>query len=276
MTKKPVIVITTGDPQGIGEEITKKALRDPKVRSIADFIVITPEDGIGLDAVRKAVAILKQKKADALVTAPLNKTKVNKAGIPFTGHTEYIAALTKTRKYAMMFYSKELKVTLVTRHVPLKQVPSSIKKDDLKEAILLTNSVLKERFKIRKPRIGVSGLNPHCGEGGVIGDEERTVISPVIKSLRKKIPLIAGPIPGDIIFNMAYRKKLDAVISMYHDQALAPFKMLAFERGVNVTLGLPFVRTSPDHGTAYDIAGKGMADPGSMKEAIRLASFLSK
>jgi 4-hydroxythreonine-4-phosphate dehydrogenase len=268
---KPVIIITTGDPKGIGPEVTKKALRDHTVTDLADFFVIDTGDRTGFDAIEKAVLILKNKRADALITAPVNKGAINKSGIFFEGHTEYLAKAFGVKRFAMMLCGGKLKVTTVTRHIPLKKVSGMLTQAKIIEAAELTEHALKKYFGIKKPAIGVCGLNPHCGEGGKIGTEERDIIIPAIRKIKRSIPGIRGPISGDIIFYMACAGKLDSVISMYHDQGLGPLKMIAFEKGVNVTLGLPFIRTSPDHGTAYDIAGKGIADPSSMKEAIRLA-----
>ncbi|MEK7868644.1 MAG: 4-hydroxythreonine-4-phosphate dehydrogenase PdxA [Candidatus Omnitrophota bacterium] len=268
---KPTVLITTGDPQGIGPEVTKKALEDPKIKRLANFFVIKANDKTGFFAIEKAVEILKKYQVDALVTAPVNKEAINKSGIPFQGHTEYLAEATNTKKIAMMLCGGPLKVTTVTRHVPLKKVSSTLTQAKIIEAVRLTDSGLKKYFGIKNPRIGVCALNPHCGEGGAIGREEQAIIIPAIKKIKRFVPGINGPVSGDVIFYMAYNGKLDAVISMYHDQGLGPLKMVAFEKGVNVTLGLPFIRTSPDHGTAYDIAGKGIADPDSMKEAIKLA-----
>ncbi len=268
---KPVVIITTGDPKGIGPEVTKKALKDPDIKRLADFFIIEPNDKTGFDAIEKAVDILKKEKAYALVTAPVNKEAINKSGIPFQGHTEYLAKATNTKKIAMMLCGDRLKVAIVTRHMPLKKVSGSITQEKIIETVRLTDFGLRKYFGIKKPRIGVCALNPHCGEGGKIGMEEQKIIIPAIKRIRRFIPKIQGPISGDVIFYMAYNGKLDAVISMYHDQGLGPLKMAAFEKGVNITLGLPFIRTSPDHGTAYDIAGKGIANPNSMKEAIKLA-----
>lgn len=273
---KPAIIITTGDPKGIGHEVTEKALRDPRIKGLANFFVIEPKDKTGFDAIEKAVGLLKKRKADALVTAPVNKEAISKSGIPFQGHTEYLAQATATKKFAMMLCGGPLKVTTVTRHVPLKEVSAILTQAKIIEAVRLTDSALKKYFGIKKPRIGVCALNPHCGEGGKIGREEQDTIMPAVRKIRRFIPMAQGPISGDAIFYMAFHGKLDAVISMYHDQGLGPLKMVAFEKGVNVTLGLPFIRTSPDHGTAYDIAGKGIADPSSMKEAIKLAVKMRK
>jgi len=271
MKFKPRIIITTGDPNGIGPEVTKKALQDSEIRNLANFFIIEPEDNTGFDAVRRALDILKKGNAQGLVTAPVNKALINKSGIPFKGHTEYLATATNTKRYAMMLCSGSLKVTTVTRHIALKQVSGALTKQGIIDAVSLTELALRRYFRIKKPRIGVCGLNPHCGEDGEIGREEIDIIIPAIKGLKRAIYGVQGPISGDVIFYMAYNGKLDAVISMYHDQGLGPLKMIGFENGVNVTLGLPFIRTSPDHGTAYDIAGKGIADPTSMKEAIKLA-----
>ncbi|PIP68541.1 MAG: 4-hydroxythreonine-4-phosphate dehydrogenase PdxA [Candidatus Omnitrophica bacterium CG_4_9_14_0_2_um_filter_42_8] len=268
---KPTVLITTGDPRGIGPEVTKKALEDPGIKRLANFFIIEPKDKTGFDAVKKAAEILKNRKARALVTAPVNKEAINRSGIPFEGHTEYLAEASNTKKFAMMLCGGALKVTTVTRHVPLKKVSGMITQAKIIDAVKLTDFALKKYFGIKKPKIGICALNPHCGEGGKIGGEEQAIIIPAVKKIRRLVPEVQGPISGDIIFYMAIKGKLDAVISMYHDQGLGPLKMLAFEKGVNVTLGLPFIRTSPDHGTAYDIAGTGIADPSSMKEAIKLA-----
>ncbi|MBU1061805.1 MAG: 4-hydroxythreonine-4-phosphate dehydrogenase PdxA [Candidatus Omnitrophica bacterium] len=268
---KPRIIITTGDPRGIGLEVTKKALRDPGIKRLADFCLIEPSDNTGFCAIEKAALILKKGEAQGLVTAPVNKAAINRSGIPFKGHTEYLASITHTKKIVMMFCGGPFKVTIVTRHVALRDVPRVITQENIKDAIILTDRALKRYFKIPRPKIGICGLNPHCGESGLIGTEEKNIIIPAIEKIRSKVKGIQGPISTDVIFYMSYHRKLDAVISMYHDQGLGPFKMVAFDKGVNVSLGLPFVRTSPDHGTAYDIAGKGKANPNSMKEAIRLA-----
>jgi len=268
---KPTVIITAGDPKGIGPEVAEKSLKNPRIKTLAHFIVIETQDKTGFDAVQKAASILKKGGAHAMVTAPVNKEAINKSGIPFQGHTEYLAEFTNTKKFAMMLCGGGLKVTTVTRHVPLKKVSDILTQAKIIEAVRLTDAGLKKYFGIKKPRIGICALNPHCGEGGKIGREEQGIIIPAIKKIRRFIPEIQGPISGDVIFYMAYNGKLDAVISMYHDQGLGPLKMVAFEKGVNITLGLPFIRTSPDHGTAYDIAGKGIADPSSMKEAIKLA-----
>ncbi|MBU4590892.1 MAG: 4-hydroxythreonine-4-phosphate dehydrogenase PdxA [Candidatus Omnitrophica bacterium] len=271
MRKKPGILITTGDPKGIGPEVVKKALKDPQIRRLADFFIIEARDRAGFDAIEKAVGILKRYEVDGLVTAPVNKAAINKAGIAFKGHTEYLAGVFRVKKFAMMFCRENFRVSLVTRHVALKNVAASLSRKKIRDTIILTEKALREDFRIKKPRICVCGLNPHCGENGLMGDEEKRIVGPIVAGLRSRIQGLEGPLPADVAFYMAHKARFDAVVAMYHDQGLGPFKMIAFEDGVNVTLGLPFVRTSPDHGTAYDIAGKGIANPASMKAAIRLA-----
>lgn len=268
---KPNILITAGDPKGIGPEVTKKALEDSRIKNLARFVIIESGDKTGFEAIKKAGEILKQGTADGVVTAPVNKAAINRSGIAFKGHTEYFAGVTNTKKFVMMFCGCGMKVSIVTRHIALRDVPRFLTQGKIEDAVTLTYSALKKYFRIPEPVIGVSGLNPHCGEGGVTGTEEKEIIAPAIKKLKRTMPGVQGPFPADAIFHMVYNKKFDAVVSMYHDQGLGPFKMVAFAKGVNVTLGLPFVRTSPDHGTAYDLAGKGIADPESMKEAIKLA-----
>ena len=211
---------------------------------------------------------------DALVTAPVNKEAVQLLEPKFHGHTEYLAHIARTKTFAMMFLknaepgSPPLRVTLVTIHVPLKKVSRLITEEAILEKIRLTHEFLKERVKITKPRIAVSALNPH---GHETGEEEEKVIEPAIEKARQEKISVCGPISGDRIFYEAAEGRHDAVISMYHDQALAPFKLVAFETGVNLTLGLPYVRTSPDHGTAFDIAYQGKANPASMQSALACA-----
>lgn len=302
-----------GDPSGIGPEVVLKALASPKVKGLADFLIIgdrsvlehtardtrsrlfarildmanVPKKGFaygkpgpssGRAPIRyldMALELLANDEADALVTAPINKSAIKNALLPnFQGHTEYLAETAGAKKVAMMFVGKDLKVVPVTRHVPLKRVPSILNSEEIFDTIVLTRKYLKEYFMIKAPRIAVCGLNPHAGEKGAFGDEEKRIIAPAIKKASKNFKAITGPIPSDAAFYDALNGKYDAVIAMYHDQALVPFKMLYFDTGVNLTLGLPFVRTSPDHGTAYNIAGKGIADPTSMIEAIKLACSL--
>ena len=221
-----------------------------------------------------AVMIMKGRKKGALVTAPVNKESIRKSGIRFTGHTEYLAHLTKSKRVAMMFVGERLKVTTVTRHIPFNRVGRTLTKEKIIDAALLTHDFLKGKFGLKRPKIGICALNPHAGEGGTLGNEERLKIYPALKYLRRKSPRICGPIPADSAFNLLYNGSLDTLIAMYHDQAMIPVKMLGRDECVNVTLGLPFVRTSPAHGTAYDIAGKNAADASGMIAAIRLACRL--
>lgn len=226
--------------------------------------------------IEKAARLALLKKIDALVTAPINKEAAKRVGFTFPGHTEYLAHLTGTKVFGMMLIGCPLRVTLVTRHLALKDVSKNLSKKDIINTTVLTHNALKRYFKIKSPNIGVAGLNPHAGDSGMFGNEEGSIIRPAVRYLNTKLKNIHGPIPADALFRSAYNGRYDAVICMYHDQGLIPLKMIARDKGVNLTLGLPFVRTSPDHGTAYDIAAKGTADPSSMIEAIRLACELSK
>lgn len=228
----------------------------------------------GLAAVKyieKAVELIKDKKIDLLVTAPVNKQAISRKGNKFYGHTELLARLSKTKNFAMMLTGGRLRVVTLTRHLPLKEVPSRITAANIYQAVQLASKSLKKYFDIKTPRIGICSLNPHAGEGGVLGDEEKRIITPAVNKLVKEGLMVSGPLAADTLFYQAYKGKYDLLLSMYHDQGLVPLKMVAFDRGVNVTLGLPFIRTSPDHGTAQDIAGLGIADPRSMIEAIKLA-----
>jgi len=213
-------------------------------------------------------------KVAAIVTAPINKTAWEKAGIKHGGHTELLAEMSSTQEYAMGFYSKNLKVILETIHIPLRDVANSISTGSILSKIKLANKFLKQ-LKIDPARICVAGLNPHAGENELIGSEEVDIIAPAITEAQKIGINVKGPYPADTAFYLTYQEnKFDLIVSMYHDQALAPLKMVALHDAVNITLGLPFVRTSPDHGTAYNIAGKGIANPQSMHEAIMLAAKL--
>lgn len=209
---------------------------------------------------------------DAMVTCPINKLSMKKAGSKFHGHTEMIAARTGTDRFVMMMSGRTLSVVLVTIHIPLSKVQESITIDKIADTIRVTGKDLKNRFGIKKPRIAVAGLNPHAGEEGLFGNEESTLIAPAIELVKHEGFDVSGPHPPDTVYVHAANGLYDVVVSMYHDQGLIPFKLLHFKDGVNTTLGLPIIRTSVDHGTAYDIAGKNMADPSSLIEAIRLAA----
>jgi 4-hydroxythreonine-4-phosphate dehydrogenase len=220
--------------------------------------------------IKKAVELALNGRVDGIVTAPISKEALKMADIQWPGHTEILACLTKTKDYAMMLVGGPLRVILVTIHTALKNVPDLITKQKILKTIRLAKNAC-EMLNIRKPRIAVAGLNPHAGEAGIFGDEEIKKIAPAIKeAISEGIP-VSGPYPPDTIFHKAYKGEVDIVVCMYHDQGLVPLKMVAFDKGVNVTVGLPFVRTSPDHGTAYDIAWTGKANPASMIEAINLA-----
>ena len=213
---------------------------------------------------------------DAMVTLPISKKMLSEELPEFKGHTEYISALLNSEgKELMMLASKKLKVALVTTHVSLKEVPLLITQKKLSDTLKTLNNELKSKFKIKKPKIIVTGLNPHAGENGEFGDEEEKIISPVIKELKMTGYDLIGPIPADTAFTKKNIGMCDAFLAMYHDQGLAPFKAISFGRGVNITLGLPFIRTSVDHGTAFDIVGTDKVDPSSFFEAIKMAIALS-
>lgn len=235
-----------------------------------------------MDAVRHsielAVAMVQSGQARAIVTNPVSKSHLYQRGFEFPGHTEYLAALAggaPPRHPVMMLASDKLKVVPATIHIPLKEVPQALTAELLTDTIAITDRDMRRYFGIDRPRIAVSGLNPHAGEEGRLGREEVEMIAETIEAAQDAGLDVTGPHPADTLFHAAARERYDAAICMYHDQALVPFKTLAFEEGVNVTLGLPFVRTSPDHGTAFDIAGTGKASPRSLIEALRLADTMS-
>jgi 4-hydroxythreonine-4-phosphate dehydrogenase len=210
-----------------------------------------------------------------LVTAPVHKGIINEAGIHFTGHTEYLAAASQTRQVVMMLATEGLKVALATTHLPLKAVASQITQDRLTDIITLLHQNLRLRFGIENPHLLICGLNPHAGEGGHLGREELEVISPALERLRLRGLHLTGPLPADTLFTPQWLDKADAVVAMYHDQGLPVLKYKGFGNAVNITLGLPFIRTSVDHGTALDLAGTGRANPGSLLTAIRYAATMA-
>jgi 4-hydroxythreonine-4-phosphate dehydrogenase len=212
----------------------------------------------------------------AMVTAPVHKGVINQAGIAFTGHTEYLAAKTGTPRVVMMLAGAGLRVALATTHLPLKDVPAAITRHELETTIRILHADLVSKFGIAQPRILVAGLNPHAGEGGHMGREEIEVITPVLEKLRGEGMDLAGPLPADTLFTRGVLAGSDAQLAMYHDQGLAVLKYAAFEDGINVTLGLPIIRTSVDHGTALDLAGTGKADPRSLFAALDLAVELAQ
>ena len=306
--RKITCAITMGDAAGIGPEVILKALADKKIRGLADFVIIgnpgvfektarlcnlklkkeihlfelgnisklvlgkssAAYGRVALECIQQALRLIKSKKIDVLVTAPVNKQTIARSGIAFCGHTEYLAQATKSKKFAMMLVGGPLRVALVTRHMALKDVAKSLTRDKIYNTIRLSVLALKKYFAISRPHIAVCGLNPHSGEQGLLGDEEEKVIRPAIIKARD-LASVEGPLPADTLFYLARSGAFDVCVAMYHDQGLIPLKMFKLHQGVNLTLGLPFVRTSPDHGTAYNIAGKNKANPGSMIEAIKLA-----
>ncbi len=284
---KPRIGITVGDPAGIGPEIADKAARDPRVLEVCEPVLYgatgDPAIPVGrisalagraaYDAIVQAVEDARQQHIAAIATAPINKEAFAAAGIPWRGHTDLLAHLTGARRVAMMFHADVLRVVLATVHIPLADVPHALTRERLQETIDLTADELP-RFGFPAPRLAVAGLNPHAGEHGLIGLEEEAVMRPAIAACRARGVAVDGPFPADTIFLRAMRGEFDAVIACYHDQGLIPVKLAAFGRAVNVTLGLPIVRTSVDHGTAFDIAGQGVADPSSLVHAVLLAASL--
>jgi len=227
-----------------------------------------------MEYIEKAIKLAKDGKIDAIVTAPINKEAIRKAGYKFEGHTEILAARTKAKNYAMMFVSDTLWIMLATTHLPLKEVSKHLDKRDIVRKIKLAHEVLY-KLRDKKPRIGVAGLNPHAGESGIFGDEEIKIIKPAVDEARKLGINVKGPISPDAIFYLQNIGMFDIVVAMYHDQGLIPLKLLSFNKSVNMTVGLPIVRTSVDHGTGFDIAGKGWAKPNSLIEAIKVAAHFA-
>ncbi|PYE82311.1 4-hydroxythreonine-4-phosphate dehydrogenase PdxA [Pseudoroseicyclus aestuarii] len=230
-----------------------------------------------IDAIREGAALAQAGEVAGLCTAPINKAALKAgAGFGFPGHTEYLAALAGVERVVMMLAGEGLRVVPVTIHIPLSEVPGTLTPELLEETLRITHAALMRDFGLPAPRIAVSGLNPHAGEEGQMGHEETLVITPVLERLRAEGLTLTGPLPADTMFHPAARARYDVAVCMYHDQALVPIKTVDFAGGVNVTLGLPFVRTSPDHGTAYDIAGTGRADATSMIAALRLAATMAE
>jgi 4-hydroxythreonine-4-phosphate dehydrogenase len=287
----PTIAVTAGDPSGIGPEIARRAVRDPRIVALCRPVIFgrhTPEDlevfpagRVSADSGRAAyeavVAATREAidgRVDAVVTAPINKAALAAAGFPWRGHTDLLAHLCGVSEVAMMFWSERLRVVLATVHIPLAEVPRALTRERLLAVLRLTARSLPD-FGFPSPRLGVAGLNPHAGEGGLLGHEEEQVVAPAVADARAEGIDAAGPFAADTVFVRAARGEFDAVVAAYHDQGLIPVKLLAFGRAVNVTLGLPIIRTSVDHGTAFDIARRGVADEGSLVEAIRLAARLA-
>ncbi|BBA68665.1 4-hydroxythreonine-4-phosphate dehydrogenase 2 [Geobacter sulfurreducens] len=326
--KKPRIVITMGDPTGVGPEIIAKALADPAVRECCRHLVVgdefamsrgialtgtgfrietsesvpfeEPADGViklrkatslsaedlcygqptiaSGDAVFRSIChaadLCLKGEADGMATAPINKEALNRAGHRYPGHTELLAELTGADRVVMMLAGARLRVALVTIHEALARVPALVTFERVLETIRITHRDV-HRYFTRNPRIAVLALNPHCGEGGMFGDEESRIITPAVQAARQEGIDATGPLSADTLFHFAVQGAYDAVVCMYHDQGLIPLKLLHFDDGVNVTLGLPIIRTSVDHGTAYDLAGTGKASAESMKAAIMMAAAMA-
>ena len=286
----PRIALTVGDPAGIGPEIAVAAAASEAVRAVCTPVIFgphTPDDLAAFatgrvsaaagqsayDTLVAAVRAVERGEVDAIATGPISKEAFAAAGLHWKGHTDLLGHLTGASQVAMMFYSEPLRVVLATVHVPLRDVSSLLTTPLLVSLIELTHRSLPQ-FGYPHPRIAVAGLNPHAGEHGLMGDEDDAVIAPAVAQCRAKGIDVVGPVPGDTVFLRAVRGAFDVVVATYHDQGLIPVKLLAFGSSVNVTLGLPLVRTSVDHGTAFDIAGKRLADASSMVSAATLAAQL--
>lgn len=266
------LAVTRGDPSGIGPEIVEKALRAPP-----DGVELLPV-GASAGGAREALAAIDEAldlalsgRVQGIVTAPVSKERLTAAGLPFTGHTEYLAARAGVRHPVMLFVASDRRVALVTTHVSLRKLPALITPDRVLETIRRTAQGLREFFGIPDPRLAVCGLNPHAGEGGTLGREEIEAVAPAVQMARAEGIRAEGPFAADSIWG----RPADAVVAMYHDQGLGPIKAMHPD-AVNVTLGLPFVRTAPGHGTAFDIAGRGVADARPLEAAIRLAAQMCR
>jgi 4-hydroxythreonine-4-phosphate dehydrogenase len=309
--EKPVVAITVGDFNGVGPEVVLKSLRSSAVRKVCHPFLIGPREvfeyysrrlripfpavpliesstvqrvailpgqlsslagATAGAAIVHAVDLVKKGLADAIVTAPVSKQALHAAGYDVPGQTEMVQRLSKSPKVAMMLVSSTMRVGLATIHVPISKAASLLTRKLLREKIQIIHDALKQDWKIRSPKIAVLGLNPHASEGGDIGREDVDIVAKVVKAFKKKKMKIAGPFPADSFFGKYTKGKYDGIVAMYHDQGLIPLKMSSFGKGVNISVGMNIVRTSPDHGTAFDIAGKGNADPSSMIEAITLAA----
>ena len=313
------LVMSCGDPAGIGPELAAKLalepgprfawIGDPRhlppgtrwqgVKAPADALAVAsgvlavlelpfaapaspgrpdPRNAPGvIAAIERGVELVRAGAASGLVTAPINKLALHEgAGFAFPGHTEFLASLAGDVEVVMMLACEGLRVVPATIHIPLKQVPAALTRARLESTLRITRAALIADFGVTQPRIAVAGLNPHAGEGGRMGHEEQNLIAPLLDDLRAEGFDLLGPLPADTMFHPAARARYDAAVCMYHDQALIPIKTIDFAGGVNITLGLPFVRTSPDHGTAYDIAGKGIADPSSLRAALVMADQMAR
>ncbi len=323
--RRPPLVLTVGEPAGIGPDVALSLARNPidvgivvvgdrrTLSERADMLGVTvafdafrddlpprpptpgritlldvplarpiepgrpdPANGPALLAgLRTAIRGCLSGRFSALVTGPINKAVINESGTPFTGHTEFLADETGTSQVVMMLTAPGLRVALVTTHLPLRAVPDALTPGRLRNTLSITDRGLREHYGIPRPRILVCGLNPHAGEDGHLGHEDAEIIAPIVSALRTEGLAIEGPLPADTVFTPRYLERADVVVAIYHDQGLPVLKHLGFGRAVNVTLGLPFVRTSVDHGTAFDLAGTGRADPGSLHAAIAEAAAMT-
>lgn len=290
--RRPRLAITLGDPRGIGPEIVAKALDDPDVQQACEPVIVGPR-GTGIDvaesvgswtrggdeveagrlagrAIERAATLAQQRAVDGVVTAPIDKHALLRGGYRDPGHTEMLARLTSSRT-AMMLASDRLRVVLATTHLPLRDVPRALSRDVIIDAARLTSAALRSWFGVAAPRIALCALNPHAGDGGRFGDEDDTLLAPAAREAG-----LHGPLPADTVFVRAMRGDFDAVIAPYHDVGMTAIKVASFGQAVNLTLGLPFPRTSPDHGTALDIAGKGIAAPTSMIRAILMCARIAR
>lgn len=255
------------------------AVLDPLERPLKRFTqgVAAAETGAAsVDFIKKGVELAQMGCIDGIVTAPINKEAINKAGCRYPGHTELLADLTKAKESGMMIVGGPLRIMFVTTHVAIKDLPSLLTRARIEKAIRLAQLALTQLFGIQKPRIGVAALNPHAGEHGLFGNEEARVILPAARAARAQGILASDPLPADTLFGKAAKGAYDGVVALYHDQGLIPLKLTAFGTCVNLTVGLPIIRTSVDHGTAFDIVGKGLADPSSLLEAIKLAAAITR
>jgi 4-hydroxythreonine-4-phosphate dehydrogenase len=249
---------------------------DTPLRTLKPGIAAAETGAASVAFIKKAVELAQIGCIDGMVTAPINKEAINMAGFPYPGHTELLADLTHAKESGMMIVGGPLRIMFVTTHVAIKDLSSLLTQAKIEKAIRLAQSALTTLFDIKRPRIGVAALNPHAGEHGLFGDEEARVILPAARAAQQQGILASDPLPADTLFGKAAKGSFDGVVALYHDQGLIPLKLVAFGTCVNLTVGLPIIRTSVDHGTAFDIVGKGVADPGSLLEAIKLAAKIAR
>lgn len=310
---RPTIAVTLGDPAGVGPEIAARLCHDAETMERAKLLIVgqrallqagaeacglpaptvdmvevgqpcavkpgrpsADSGGLAGEFIQKALELVTSGAARAMATCPISKEALQAAGYSDTGHTTMLARLTGTERPVMMLAGEKLKVVLVTIHTPLKEVPGLLSIEGIVHTALTTHRALRQYFGMEHPRLVVCGLNPHAGEGGIFGSEEAEIIAPAMRELRAAGVEATGPLPPDTVFWRAVKGEFDAVVCMYHDQGLIPLKLLHFEDAVNVSLGLPIIRTSVDHGTAYDLAGTGKASPISLIEAVQLAARMAR